>query len=119
ASLLLPALANAKSKAHKVRCLSNLRQMGIGLSLYTSDNYEKFPFAAALTPGGWPRVMFVDFYTLTEPYLGTNGGFYLCPMDRGPWNLVQAPNAGLKTNQLPVLSSYLLVPGLFTFIQSG
>src|SRR5262245_7502820 len=32
ASLLLPVLANAKTKAHTARCLSNLRQLGFAIS---------------------------------------------------------------------------------------
>ncbi len=42
ASMLLPALAAAKAKAHDVRCRSNLRQLGIGLHLYT-DTYGYLP----------------------------------------------------------------------------
>jgi prepilin-type N-terminal cleavage/methylation domain-containing protein len=37
ASLLLPVLTQAKAKTLKIRCYSNLRQLGIGLNLYTSD----------------------------------------------------------------------------------
>jgi prepilin-type N-terminal cleavage/methylation domain-containing protein/prepilin-type processing-associated H-X9-DG protein len=40
ASLLLPALARAKSKAHQTVCLSNLKQVGIGIQLYTDDDDE-------------------------------------------------------------------------------
>ena len=43
ASLLLPALARAKSKARRTSCLSNLRQMGLGFSLYVMDNQDRFP----------------------------------------------------------------------------
>jgi prepilin-type N-terminal cleavage/methylation domain-containing protein len=43
ASLLLPALARAKSKSRQVACLSNLRQIGIGFTLYLSDNNDRFP----------------------------------------------------------------------------
>jgi prepilin-type N-terminal cleavage/methylation domain-containing protein/prepilin-type processing-associated H-X9-DG protein len=37
AGLLLPALARAKERARSANCLNNLKQMGIGLALYTDD----------------------------------------------------------------------------------
>jgi prepilin-type N-terminal cleavage/methylation domain-containing protein len=43
ATLLLPSLARAKSRSHQISCLSNLRQVGIALDLYVSDNAERFP----------------------------------------------------------------------------
>jgi prepilin-type N-terminal cleavage/methylation domain-containing protein len=42
AALLLPALANAKRKARRVQCLSNLKQQVIANNLYWSDNGNKF-----------------------------------------------------------------------------
>src|SRR5262245_2603426 len=82
ASLLLPVVAKVKHKAYAVRCLSNLRQIGLALSLYTSDHNDKFPFAQK----DWEYVFFQDFWTLIHPYGPTNGNFYLCPADRGPFN---------------------------------
>jgi prepilin-type N-terminal cleavage/methylation domain-containing protein len=119
ASLLLPALSKAKSKAHRARCLSNLRQMGIGLQLYTDENREKFPFVDAFTPGGWPRIMVLDFYILIHPYLGTNASFYVCSTDRGPLNFARAEVFGYKTNQLPTASSYTFNPGLSALVKNG
>jgi prepilin-type N-terminal cleavage/methylation domain-containing protein len=42
-SMLLPALSKAKQHAAKVKCLSNLHQIGIGLQLYVNDNNGRFP----------------------------------------------------------------------------
>jgi prepilin-type N-terminal cleavage/methylation domain-containing protein len=43
AGMLLPALAQAKAKALKVKCANNEKQLGIALHLYTDDNSEYFP----------------------------------------------------------------------------
>ena len=65
ASLLLPVLSTAKTKAKTARCLSNLHQMGIGMSLYTSDYNERFPFT--------PRMGFIDVWKLLHPGMGSLG----------------------------------------------
>ena len=46
ASLLLPSLIHAKSKSKSIKCLSNARQLGIGLMLYVSDHEETYPPSA-------------------------------------------------------------------------
>src|SRR6185503_13696795 len=38
ASLLLPALAKAKKRARAAQCLSNLKQLGIGMRIYADEN---------------------------------------------------------------------------------
>ncbi len=43
AALLLPTLARAKAQGKIAHCLSNLRQIGVSMSLYTSDNKNGFP----------------------------------------------------------------------------
>jgi prepilin-type N-terminal cleavage/methylation domain-containing protein/prepilin-type processing-associated H-X9-DG protein len=44
AALLLPALTSARVKARKTVCLSNLRQVGVGVILYSSDNNGNIPY---------------------------------------------------------------------------
>ena len=43
ASLLLPALGKAKDKAHTMKCLNNLKQIGVFVQLYTDDYRDFFP----------------------------------------------------------------------------
>jgi prepilin-type N-terminal cleavage/methylation domain-containing protein len=42
ASLLLPSLANAKRKAQQSVCLSNLRQVGLGMQMRLPDDDDRF-----------------------------------------------------------------------------
>jgi prepilin-type N-terminal cleavage/methylation domain-containing protein len=43
ASLLLPALARAKSKAHQIHCMNNHRQLALTWTLYQDDNAGSLP----------------------------------------------------------------------------
>jgi len=43
AAMLLPALSKAKERARRTSCMNNLRQLGLGLHMYSSDNGEKLP----------------------------------------------------------------------------
>jgi prepilin-type N-terminal cleavage/methylation domain-containing protein/prepilin-type processing-associated H-X9-DG protein len=40
ASMLLPALAQARAKARQISCTNNLKQLGLALFMYTDDNKE-------------------------------------------------------------------------------
>ncbi|MGO8701102.1 MAG: type II secretion system protein [Limisphaerales bacterium] len=44
ASLLLPALSQAKSQAQQAVCLSNQRQWGLADNMYLNDNRQTFPY---------------------------------------------------------------------------
>jgi len=43
AAMLLPALSRAKAKALRVKCLSNMKQLGLAAEMYKDDNEDKIP----------------------------------------------------------------------------
>jgi prepilin-type N-terminal cleavage/methylation domain-containing protein len=45
-AILLPALSRARESANQIKCGSNLRQIGMAMFMYTSDNAGYFPAAA-------------------------------------------------------------------------
>jgi prepilin-type N-terminal cleavage/methylation domain-containing protein len=76
-SLLLPALNRARESAQSVACLSNLQQIGLGMTLYEGD-YKGFvpPAWVAQTVGGVANTVVDDWGSilLDGKYLGGAGG---------------------------------------------
>ncbi len=75
ASFMLPALARAKIKSPAAGCLSNLRQMQLGWSMYKDDNNDTLlPNSKGGQQGGWlGSVGNQDWYNSTW---NTNSGAY-------------------------------------------
>jgi prepilin-type N-terminal cleavage/methylation domain-containing protein/prepilin-type processing-associated H-X9-DG protein len=45
ASMLLPALGSARNRAWRVQCASQQRQLGLGFTMFATDNDDRFPSA--------------------------------------------------------------------------
>ena len=108
AAMLLPALSRAKEKAHLANCLSNLKQLGVTRTMYTTDNREQYPYSGR----PWPQMPFVDLLKLEDPYISTNNrAFFRCPADRGrgfniEWTVLNGASVGISTNELLFPDSY-------------
>jgi len=63
AGMLLPALASARERARRTKCMSILKQMGYGCHLYSADFNEKFP---------------ANLGTLFPMYVA-DGSLFICP----------------------------------------
>jgi prepilin-type N-terminal cleavage/methylation domain-containing protein/prepilin-type processing-associated H-X9-DG protein len=49
ASLLLPALSQARTRAHQIACLNHLKQLNIATILYCYDNNDRLPYNLGAT----------------------------------------------------------------------
>src|SRR6185436_2157749 len=61
-AILLPTLAGARKQAQRTQCLSNLRQLGSAMALYTNQNRYRFPFNPSPTDPNfviWPKGSFL------------------------------------------------------------
>ncbi len=76
ASLLLPALASAKSKAKQAACASNMRQIGLALQMYADDYSGWMP----LTTHGTTDTNRSWIFTL-RPYVGNVDQIRVSPAD--------------------------------------
>lgn len=58
-SILLPALNRAQKAATQVACASNLKQIGLAMAMYQSDNKGAFPYGHVFY-NGWNQVTWDD-----------------------------------------------------------
>jgi prepilin-type N-terminal cleavage/methylation domain-containing protein/prepilin-type processing-associated H-X9-DG protein len=94
AAMLLPALASAKQKAFRIQCTSQLKQLGLGFTLFTGDHDDKFPPAAYSTGAYQYQLTWDDYLNRyiggtdsdADLMLGASSGgipkILKCPADR-------------------------------------
>jgi len=72
-SILLPSLNRARETANRVKCASNLRQIGQAIMLYANDNKGNYPRTTMGTTQGFTfNPTWGTGSTSTDPFLGTS-----------------------------------------------
>jgi len=87
AAILFPVFAQAREKARQITCLSNEKQIGLGMLQYVQDYDETYPYCYFPYSDGLNA--FTEWTTVINPYVkagvamngngGTTGGIYKCP----------------------------------------
>lgn len=85
AAILFPVFAQAREKARQSTCQSNLKQLGLGLSMYQQDYDQMLPTGNHPTNGSCPEVFARTGWEgwisgMVQPYV-KNGGIWSCPSD--------------------------------------
>ncbi len=90
AAILFPVFAQARSKARQITCLSNMRQLGVGLDMYAQDYDERLFFfghdvdfsrSSVAAPLGATREN--RWWNQIFPYTKAPAGLIVCPEDAG------------------------------------
>ena len=111
AAMLLPALSKAREKARSISCASNLKQLGLGLTLYLDGSDNRFPPGCAPNFAG-PGVSRRWFQLLTKEYYGDDNvrqcpsntykvsgwtGSYACQNNLSGWDSARSLIADVPT----------------------
>jgi len=94
AAILFPVFAKARERAKESSCLSNLKQIGIAMSTYATDNDEKFmPTWSGDPPPGDPR----GWENNVRSHTGNSRDLFRCPTTRYMHSYVRNEWAGEAT----------------------
>lgn len=86
AAILFPVFAQAKEAAKKTACMSNMKQIGLGVQMYLTDNDDRMFFrsgSANSRSGAIPTTNDNRWWNLLMPYI-KNKDVFRCPSDSIP-----------------------------------
>jgi prepilin-type N-terminal cleavage/methylation domain-containing protein/prepilin-type processing-associated H-X9-DG protein len=118
AAILFPVFAQAREKARQISCLSNTKQITLGIMMYQQDFDETIPFNRECSnpaPGGGPSPYpciagraILGWVDLIEPYV-KNRQIFKCPSD--PKQIVPFPAGTLDMQGNPATRGHVFGGG--------
>jgi prepilin-type N-terminal cleavage/methylation domain-containing protein/prepilin-type processing-associated H-X9-DG protein len=89
AAMLLPALNKAREKGRMAVCISNLRQISVGIRLYTDDNEGYMPtasYGSGATEGPWPKLLapYIPHRDSNTNATSASNRVFICPSAKFP-----------------------------------
>jgi prepilin-type N-terminal cleavage/methylation domain-containing protein/prepilin-type processing-associated H-X9-DG protein len=102
AAILLPVLASARIRAQRAQCMNNIKQVGLGIIVFTGDNNNVFP------PACWQRGdLQITWDTIIYSYIGGGNGQSINSVDMGEY---ASDTVGADTTGLPLGLKILACP---------
>jgi prepilin-type N-terminal cleavage/methylation domain-containing protein/prepilin-type processing-associated H-X9-DG protein len=109
AAILFPVFAQAREKARAISCLSNMKQIGLGIMMYVQDYDEKYPSSQS-----WHNGVQVAWQAMIHPYIKADrtytaadgqtqawgdGPLFRCPSFPDRQSAIYGPHFDLFTDQ--------------------
>ncbi len=82
AAILFPVFAQAREKAKQANCLSNQKQIGLGIMMYSEDYDQTYPMAYYYINGATSANGYVQWTGMVDPYVkqkNSSSGIWVCP----------------------------------------
>jgi len=94
AAILFPVFANARDKARQISDLSNIKQIALGVVMYTNDYDDTYPIGEVPTATLWNSTPEVTNWVLEiAPYIsGADVHIFYGPNDTNAGNVAKADN---------------------------
>jgi len=104
-SILLPSLSRARDQAKALVCLTNLKQLGNGITYYNADNPKHIPpfrFIRKVTTNPSMRNVPAWYQLIPFKYLYNNYKVFECPVD----DFVEASRPQFRRGPIPELNTW-------------